>query len=80
MLASNNNIDPWLKWFCWAHLLAPKHVFCPHDLYFLYTANDDNPPNKPIHVWIPDKVYHCATTLEVKCSHVSSQLLYKEKK
>ena len=70
-LSTNDNIAPWFKVYCRAHELARYYVFNPMWADDIFYVNDNR---APIRVWVPDKVYQCATTLDtLACSHISSR-------
>ena len=72
-LSTNDNIAPWFKVYCRAHELARDYVFNPMWADDIFYVNDNR---TPIRVWVPDKVYQCAMTLDtLACSHVSSRPL-----
>ena len=75
-LSANDNLAQWFIQYQWAYYMAPNHVCNPARFDDLIRANDNK---RPIRVWIPDKVYQCATTLNIGCSYISPQPLYKEK-
>lgn len=72
-LSVNDNTAHWFRVFCKAHLMAPKHVCNPLWFDDLIRSNDNRPP---LRVWVSEPVVQCATTLEIMCSHISSQPLY----
>lgn len=74
-LSINDNIAPWFKVYCKAHLMAPNHVCNPMRFDDLIRSNDNR---TRLRVWIPETVVQCATTLKIGCSHISSRP-YKEK-